>query len=110
MNSIEKRTLIHWLMAGAALYISDMCGNLASTCNWAELAVLVDPKWPPGSFCLFYGLIFIYFFRYESSNLMFQSFYINSMKKGSKVPLSDNLSQVVIKQPVNLLYTMWHMV
>ena len=86
MNSIEKRTLIHWLMAGADLYVLDMCGNLASTCNWAELAVLVDPKWPPGSFCLFYGLIFIYFFRYESSNLMFQSFYINSMKKGSKVP------------------------
>ena len=37
-------------MAGAALYVSDMCGNLASTCNWAELAVLVDPKWLPGFF------------------------------------------------------------
>ena len=32
------------------------------------------------------------------------------IKKGVKFILSDNLSQVVIKQPVNLLYTMWHMV
>ena len=27
---------------------------------------LVDPKRPPGSFSLFYVLIFIYFFKYEA--------------------------------------------